>query len=231
MKKAVTCAVGVFAVALMASGAAIAQSPTSPAGAAKSGADSTFVKEAAMGGLAEVELGRLATQKASSTDVKQFGQRMVDDHSKANDQLKPIAQQKNIPVPTQLTGKEKSAYDRLSKLSGEQFDRAYVQMMLEDHRKDVAEFKKESTSGKDSEVKSFAAQALPTLEEHLKMVQSIAATPRATSGKSEPGVKGTTGTTGDHGVHGTPPPPTGVAPEPGVPPPTSQPRPGDPNRR
>jgi putative membrane protein len=165
-----------------------------------SSGDQSFVKEAALGGLEEVQLGRLATEKASNADVKQFGQRMVDDHGKANEQLSTIAQQKNVQVPTELTGKAKADYDRLSKLSGEQFDRAYMQMMVQDHRKDVAEFRKQSTSAKDSDVKSFASQTLPTLEEHLKLAeqtQSALGGARATSGKSG------TSTTTPRGTRGT----------------------------
>jgi len=184
--------------------------------AKSSSADASFIKEAATGGLAEVELGRLATQKADSADVKRFGQRMVDDHSKANDQLKPIAQQKNVTVPTELTGKEKSLYDRLSKLSGPAFDAAYMRAMVDDHKKDVSAFRKESERGKDPEVKQFATSTLPTLEDHLRMAQTTAGA-AATSGQSKGQTKGTTGsttgsTTGDHGAPaGTPPPSTDTA--------------------
>jgi putative membrane protein len=160
-------------------------------------ADQAFLKEAATGGLMEVELGRLATEKASSPEVKQFGQRMVDDHGKANQQLSTMAQQKNVQIATELTGKAKGDYDRLSKLSGEQFDRAYMQMMVRDHRKDVSDFRKQSTSAKDTDLKSFASQTLPTLEEHLKMAeqtQSSLSAARATSGKtSGTEQKGTSG--------------------------------------
>ena len=101
--------------------------------------DKTFVKKAAEGGLAEVELGQLATQKASSEDVKKFGQRMVDDHSKANDQLKQVAAQEHIDLPTEPSAKDKATKARLEKLSGEQFDRAYMRDMVKDHRTDVAD--------------------------------------------------------------------------------------------
>jgi putative membrane protein len=204
MKQSITCAIA-MAATLSLGGVALAQQPSPNSTAGKSSADTGFVKEAAMGGMAEVELGRLALQKASSNDVKQFAQRMVDDHSKANDQLKPIAQQKNITVPTQLTGKHKAEYDRLSKLSGAEFDRAYMQLMLQDHRKDVSDFRKESTGGKDQDVKQFATQTLPTLEDHLKMAQSTAGA-TATSGGANGRTKGTTGTTDtDHGAHTTAP--------------------------
>ncbi len=139
-----------------------------------SAADQTFVKKAAQGGMAEVELGKLATQKASSEDVKKFGQRMVDDHTKANDQLKQIAANKGVTLPTDLDSKDQALKDRLSKLDGEKFDQAYMKNMVRDHTKDVSEFRKESTSGKDSDLKSFASQTLPTLEDHLKEAKNIA---------------------------------------------------------
>ena len=192
MKQSGMCAIAMAVALSLGSGVAAAQNAGGKARAAKAGGDMAFVKEAAMGGLAEVELGRLATQKAESNDVKQFAQRMVDDHSKANDQLKPIAQQKNVEVPSQLSGKEKALYDRLSKLSGAQFDRAYMRAMVADHRKDVAAFKRESTAGTDAEVKQFASQTLPTLQDHLKMAQSTAGA-AATSGRAAHGAKATSG--------------------------------------
>ena len=137
-------------------------------------ADQKFIKEAAEGGLAEVELGQLATEKGSSDDVKKFGQRMIDDHGKANDQLKQIASSKGVDLPSEPSAKNKATKDRLSKLSGEQFDKAYMTDMLQDHKKDIAAFRRESTSGRDQDVKSFATQTLPTLQDHLKDAQSIA---------------------------------------------------------
>jgi putative membrane protein len=142
-------------------------------------ADRKFVKDAAQGNMAEVELGQLAAEKASSDDVKKFGQRMVDDHSKANDDLKQLATKKGVHVPQQLSPKDKATKARLSKLSGEQFDKAYMANMVRDHKKDVAEFKRETESAKDPDVKNFATSTLPTLEDHLKQAQSIA------PGKSE----------------------------------------------
>lgn len=137
-------------------------------------ADKMFVKKAAEGGLAEVELGQLATQKASSDEVKKFGQRMVDDHTKANDQLKQVAAQEKIDLPTEPNAKDKATKAQLEKLSGEQFDRAYMKHMVIDHQKDVSEFARESKTGKNDAVKNFAQQTLPTLREHLKEAQKIA---------------------------------------------------------
>ena len=133
--------------------------------------DHSFVEKAAMGGMAEVELGNLAQQKASSDQVKQFASRMVQDHSKANDELKQIASSKGIDVPTALDKKHRGDVDRLGKLSGAQFDRAYMSHMVDDHKKDVSDFKKAASSAKDSDVKGFASKTLPTLEEHLQLAQ------------------------------------------------------------
>jgi len=135
--------------------------------------DSKFVMEAAQGGMTEVKLGELASTNATSPEVKRFGQRMVDDHSKANEQLKSIASQKGIDLPTDVGSKNQAAYDRIAKLSGEEFDKAYMQLMVSDHKKDVSEFQKEATSGKDQDVKAFASTALPTLQEHLRLAQNL----------------------------------------------------------
>jgi putative membrane protein len=96
---------------------------------------------------------------------------MVDDHSKANDELQSLAKTKNITLPSDLDSKDKALRDRLSKLSGAAFDRAYMNAMVTDHRKVASEFKRESTAGKDPDVKAFASKTLPTVEEHLKLAQ------------------------------------------------------------
>jgi putative membrane protein len=146
-------------------------------------ADTKFMKEAAEGGMAEVALGQLAVEKASSSDVKKFGQRMVDDHGKANDDLKQLASQKNVDLPQDLNAKDKATKASLEKLSGQQFDQAYMKDMLKDHKKDIADFRRESRSARDPDVKKFASQTLPTLEEHLKQAEPIAqpATTQASS--------------------------------------------------
>lgn len=136
-----------------------------------SSADKKFMTEAAQGGLAEVQLGQLATQKATNPDVKAFGQRMVDDHTKANDQLKSIASQQNVTLPSSMNAKDQALYDRLSGMNGAEFDKTYIQHMVTDHKKDIAEFQKEANSGKDSAVKQFASSTVPTLQEHLKLAE------------------------------------------------------------
>jgi putative membrane protein len=137
-------------------------------------ADKTFVKKAAQGGMAEVELGKLATERASNPDVKQFGQRMVDDHSKANDQLKEVASSQNIMLPQSLDAKDEALKQKLSALSGAAFDRAYMSDMVKDHTQDVAEFQHESSAGQDPAIKNFASQTLPTLQSHLREAKKIA---------------------------------------------------------
>ncbi len=137
-------------------------------------ADTTFMEKAAIGGMAEAELGQLAVQKASNPDVRQFGQRMVDDHGKANGQLKQVVAEEHTRLPQALSAKDKAIKDALEKLSGDDFDRAYMKDMVQDHRQDVAEFERESKSAHDPAVKSFATQTLPTLRQHLKEAARIA---------------------------------------------------------
>jgi putative membrane protein len=131
--------------------------------------DRNFAKEAAMGGMAEVELGNLAQQNAQNDDVKQFGARMVQDHTAANQQLMQILAAKNFTVPTQLDEKHRRALDKLSKMRGAEFDRAYMRDMVQDHEKDVKQFRQESQKASDPDIKNFAQQTLPVLEQHLKL--------------------------------------------------------------
>ena len=140
------------------------------------GGDNPWISKVAQGGLAEVELGKLAHEHGSSDAVKQFGQRMVDDHSKANAELSQLAQRKGVTVPSGLDSKAQAMKDKLSKLSGAAFDHAYMSEMVKDHRTDVAEFQKEANSGHDAETKAFAAKTLPTLQEHLRMAEETANT-------------------------------------------------------
>ncbi len=135
--------------------------------------DKKFVKDAALGGMTEVELGKLAAQKASRDDVKQFAQKMVDDHTKANDLLKQVASHENIQIADSLDSKHQSRIDKLSKLSGESFDKAYVKDQLKDHQSDVRDFNAEAQNGTDPNVKKFAADTLPTLQQHLELVKNL----------------------------------------------------------
>jgi putative membrane protein len=139
----------------------------------KSSADENFAKKAAEGGMAEVKLGQLAEEKGSSPAVKNFGRRMVQDHSKANNELKDVTSKENIPLPNEMDKSDQATYDRLSKLSGDAFDRAYARDMVKDHSKDVSEFQNEAKNGKDESIKNFAAQTLPTLQNHLDQARQM----------------------------------------------------------
>lgn len=138
-----------------------------------SSADKEFMDKAAQGGMAEVQLGQMAASKAQGADVKAFGQKMVQDHSNANTELKSVAAKQSVALPTEVSAKQKEDMDKLSKLSGAAFDKEYVKMMVADHEKDVADFQKQSESGTDAELKSFAAKTLPTLKAHLEMIKGI----------------------------------------------------------
>ncbi|WP_460891158.1 DUF4142 domain-containing protein [Rufibacter soli] len=133
-----------------------------------------FVMKAASGGMMEVEAGKLASTKAKDAGVKQFGQRMVTDHSKANTELKALAAKKGIKLPPSLLPEHQQHLDMLSKApAGAEFDLMYMQHMVEDHNKDVQEFERQSTTGQDAEVKAFAAKTLPVLREHQKAAQAL----------------------------------------------------------
>ena len=132
-----------------------------------------FLKEAGQGDMAEIQLGQLAQQKASSPEVKQFAQRMVTDHTQNQDQLKQVAQQEGVTLPTKLSPKDAAARARLEKLSGKAFDHAYMLDMVKDHTKDVAKFKDESKENVAGPVKNYVDQSLPTLESHLKDARTV----------------------------------------------------------
>ena len=138
-----------------------------------------FLMNVAHDNKAEIELGRLASERGSSDAVKQFGQRMVTDHQKATDELMQLAQQKGITLPTDVDAKHKKAHDKLAKLSGADFDRAYMREMAREHDKDVKAFEREAKSGRDADVKAFAQKMLPTLNEHKQQAHQVASTVNA----------------------------------------------------
>ena len=141
-------------------------------GAAVPAPDREFAQKAAAGGPAEVEGGKVAEQKAANEKVKQFGARMVQDHGKANEELKQLASGKGLQLPTAPDAHQQQEMAKMQKLSGAEFDKAYMDHMVKDHKKDVAEFRKQASSGKDPDLKAFAAKPLPTLEEHLKLAEA-----------------------------------------------------------
>jgi putative membrane protein len=139
-----------------------------------SGADADFAKKAAEGGMMEVDLGQLAAAKATSQDVKDFGNRMVSDHGKANDELKSIAAQKNFTLPTTPSAEETKTSNELSKKTGAAFDKAYMSDMVKDHEKDVKEFENASKNLKDPDLKNWASKTLTVIQDHLNMAKQTA---------------------------------------------------------
>lgn len=135
--------------------------------------DQQFVQKAAQGGMMEVRLGEVASQKAMSPQVKELGSMMVKDHSKANNELKDLAGKKGFALSTELESKHQSTVDRLGKLSGEEFDKAYVNEMVSAHKKDVDLFEKAAKSADDADLKAWAGKTLPTLQGHLQHVQGM----------------------------------------------------------
>jgi putative membrane protein len=142
---------------------------------ADSNIDESFFKNAAEGGLSEVDAGKLAEQKAFSAAVRDFGGMMVKDHSTANQKLWKIAGTKNIKLPTTPGVEQVAAEERLKLLSGDSFDKAYIKNQIEAHRDTVALFKKEIASGTDSQARQFATDKLPTVQSHLEKIRKIAA--------------------------------------------------------
>ena len=143
--------------------------------------DAKFMMDAAAAGMAEVELGQLASGKATRQDVKDFAKMMVDDHTKANGELTGLAAKKNVTLPTAPGPQHKAAKARLEKLSGVAFDKAYMAEMVKDHEKAVRLFKQESTGGADADAKAWAAQTLPHLETHLSKAREVSGTPTASA--------------------------------------------------
>jgi putative membrane protein len=137
-------------------------------------ADQEFVKKALEGGAAEVQLGQLAQQKSQSEDVKQFGQKMVQDHTQLGDQMKPIAQQLGVKEAKGPSKKDKQLMAKLEGLSGQQFDEAYIQAMVKDHKQDLKDFRNEAQNAQDPNVKQAAQQGAGVIAQHLQTIQQIA---------------------------------------------------------
>jgi len=153
------CILALVIGAMSLAGAARAETTPTSEGSSVSAKDKTFMKKAAKGGMMEVAMGKMAEQNAQSEDVKSFGKRMVTDHSKANDELKSIASKKGFELPSkEHSGKWTS-------------DKAYMDMMVKDHEKDLAEFKEEASSGSDPDVKKFADDTAKIVQEHLDLAK------------------------------------------------------------
>jgi putative membrane protein len=136
--------------------------------------DNAFVSKALEGGMAEVQLGKLAVEKSSNEDIKQFGQKMVDDHTKLGDQMKQVAEQMNVKVPDSLSSKDKSTVAKLQALNGDSFDKAYIKDMVKDHKKDEKDFKSAANRATNPALKEAATQGAQVVGEHLQLIQQIA---------------------------------------------------------
>lgn len=156
------------------------RSPNTPTGGetspnSLSSQDRNFVMQAGQIGMLEVELGRLAVQRGSSASVKQYGQEMVEEHTRANQELMQLAMQNQVELPTEMTTQNTALMERLSGLSGRSFDTAYKQAMIESHNQAIALFQAQSQQGQDPELKAWATQKLPNLQAHLQMVNQMLA--------------------------------------------------------
>jgi len=186
--------------ALLAAAPALAQSTNSPnmnpgstakpggaaatATASESSPDTRFIDHAARGNEAEIELGKLAEQKAQSPGVKSLAQRLVTDHSKANRELAQLAQKEGVPVPSGADKEQKDLRAQLEKLNGAAFDRAFVDAEVKDHQKDITFYQNESNRLQDPQLRSFVQQTLPVLQEHLQMAERVESQVGASSGSS-----------------------------------------------
>lgn len=137
--------------------------------------DADFAVKAADGGMMEVQLGELAQKNGANAQVKSFGKMMVDDHTKANNELKALAAKKNITLPATMSNDNQEMYNDMMKKTGTDFDKAYVDHMVDDHEDDVEMFRKQSMDAADPDIKAFAAKTLPTLEMHLQKIKEIKA--------------------------------------------------------
>jgi len=132
-----------------------------------------FMVKAADGGMEEVQMGKVANEKAVSQRVKNFGAMMVEDHSKANDELKGLAAQKNVTLPKEMADEHKKDIENVQKKTGKNFDKEYIEMMVDDHQKDIDEFEKASKNTKDTDVKMWVDKTLPVLRKHLDSAKAI----------------------------------------------------------
>jgi putative membrane protein len=153
--------------------AAAATTPATTTTTPVNEADSKFMVEAASGGMMEVQLGQLAQEKAQNQRVKDFGAMMVRDHSKANDELKTLAASKNVTLPAAPGDQQQKHIDNLRKKTGADFDKAYIKMMIDDHKDDIDKFEKTANKGTDPDVKSWASKTLPVLRTHLDSAKAV----------------------------------------------------------
>lgn len=138
-----------------------------------SSSDRLFMNRAAQGNLAEIRLSQLALQKASSDQVKQYAQQMIDQHTQATNQLTQIAGQKGVTLPRQIDAQHQQIERQLQRLSGASFDQAYMRAMVNDHAQTVALFQRQTQQGRDQDVVAFASELLPAIQQHYAMANSM----------------------------------------------------------
>ena len=148
---------------------------------ALSEADRKFIQAATLGGLMEVELGKVALRKSANDRVREMAQNIIDDHTRANERLQALVRAKGVDTPAQLDSKHQKQVDRLQKLSADRFDREYTALMVSDHKEDIKEFNRAAAHAGDADLKQFAAGTLPTLEQHLRMAESVKLAGHSTS--------------------------------------------------
>jgi putative membrane protein len=165
---------GLLLTVLLLAGLPCATFAQDGAGMTRDSHDALFMRQAAAAGLAEIQAGRIALEKASSAQVKQLAQRIIDDHTRANDQLTSLAQRRQVTLPTAPMPMQKQEADHLNTLSGASFDQAYAQAMVKDHRDAIKLFGMESHNGADPDLKQFASSTLPALKQHLQMAEQVA---------------------------------------------------------
>jgi len=136
--------------------------------------DRMFVSKAMQGSMAEVQLAQMTLQKSSNDQVKQFAQRMIDDHTKLNEQMKPVAEQVGVTAPDQISKNDRKTIAKLQGLSGSAYDKAYIRDMVKDHKQDLSQFQTEASSGQDQTVKDAANQGSKVIAQHLQMAQQLA---------------------------------------------------------
>jgi putative membrane protein len=136
--------------------------------------DKIFVKKAMQGSIAQVQLGELTLQKSTNDQVKQFARKMIDDHTKLNEQMRPVAQQLGVEIPSEVSKKDKSLMSKMQALSGPAYDEAYIKDMVKDHKQDLSEFHMEASNGHDASVRDAATQGSKTISEHLQMAEQLA---------------------------------------------------------
>ena len=135
--------------------------------------DSRFMMYAARDGIFHVEAGKLAAERASSEGVKKFGQHAIEHHTQINEELAKLASAKGVPLPGKMSKEQREALDKVAKLSGPDFDKAYLEMEIKDHSKDLSAFQKEAKDGKDPDVKAWAAKTVAAIEEYLEMARGL----------------------------------------------------------